>query len=101
MLKGLGDGALQLLRAIDGATGPVTVTRSDTTAARQLEHRLLTHITDVHTETGAHGKAYLGWEQWGRNRAVCPCPDSDLARNVFESVVDALELASGRKILPW
>ncbi len=71
-------------------------------AAGELEKRLLVHVDEVHTESGAHSKALESWGQWARRTRVDGQLEAVAGRQNLEQALAAMEDGSaGSGRLPW
>ena len=71
-------------------------------AAGELEKRLLVHVDEVHTESGAHSKALESWGQWARRLGLDGQLEPVAGRRNLEQALAAMEDGSaGRGCLPW
>ena len=71
-------------------------------AAGELEKRLLVHVDEVHTESGAHSKALESWGQWARRADVDGQLEPVAGRQNLEQALAAMEdCSAGSGRLPW
>ena len=72
-------------------------------AARELERRLLVHVEEVHTDSGAHAKVLETWEAWASQAGLSlEGLDSERAMRELEALLVALnERYSAQARLPW
>jgi hypothetical protein len=100
-LDGLSPSAADLLARVESSPFPVALDLPESRAAgRHLEERLLASAVEVHTDTGRHLKALLGWSKWMKDRELTgplPQPESAMAR--FEEIVQRWD--PNRQLLPW
>lgn len=86
-----------------GTSGPRSSSRPSREAVQELETRLLAHVRQVHTPTGAHAKVVESWDDWMK-RTGTSAPPITPAEGVdrLERAVRALAAGTGGvPRLPW
>jgi hypothetical protein len=70
-------------------------------AVRELEHRLLIHAEEFHSDTGAHAKRLERWQRWAERRGLSS-GSADEAKQTFEALLAELNKTfTGDGKLPW
>jgi len=103
-LSGLSELATELLHRADTTAGQLQLAqRSEASAARELEKRLLVFADEVHTSSGAHAKVIESWTHWRQRRAASDASiEPALARSELERLVGGLNAECGSlTTLPW
>ena len=102
-MKGLPVGARSLLRRVesDGVIEPEAGRSLPKKSVDALEYRLLAHVEQVHTESGAHARLLESWDRWRRRarhkgRALTPAS----ARRRLEEAVQSASAGVPLR-LPW
>lgn len=100
-MKGLAAGAKKLLMAVDRA--PVEPGRKVSTAASELEARMLVFSAQFHSESGAHVRRLESWQHWSCRAGASPAVLSGAtARASLEELVTYLnQKFHGMGRLPW
>jgi hypothetical protein len=109
-MDGLSDAALWLLGQVEEAghlawddIPPILPpdNRPAVAAIRAMEPRLLVHMREVHTPTGAHAKELTTWASWGAANEMTHV-DPVEGKRELETVLDTLNERSGAfATLPW
>ena len=108
-LDGLSARASKLLALIESSPTPVRsdelalVVSKPAEALRELELGLLVITSEVHTESGRHTKAAVGWPAWARERKL-GTPDlrpPAVSRTDFDNCVSTLAPGRLAKLVPW
>jgi hypothetical protein len=98
-LDGLSAGARQLLRKVESA-GAIAASGD---AVRELERRVLVHVDEVHTESGAHAKVVERWPAWAARVGFRskPLPPGAAKAALEQSVHRMAQATDARATLPW
>lgn len=108
-MTGLPAPAARLLAQVDASTSlradQLTAPRDPAErkkAVAALEQRLLVHSTSVHTESGAHARLLVAWDEVARERGVKRAMSGDAGRAAIEQAATGLAAAFDTRVkLPW
>ena len=103
-LKNLMPAAEQLLKSLD-AEGRLQTNKLKKSgdAVRELERRLLAHVNQIHTESGAHAKVIETWDKWAERAGFRARTKSPVAARRFleKRLAEVNNNFGGKGRLPW
>lgn len=110
-LDGLAEDARDVVQRAGRFRSPVRVdellpfasSKERTAVVHAIERRLLLHVDEIHTESGAHAKVVEGWPTFQRREGVRdPLPSPGAARARFEHIVAGWpDVDDPARLLPW